>query len=51
MRPTHEDALPQEIMTPADYFEQGWSRAIRLIRIALLILGALVAGALYLILA
>jgi len=38
-------------MTPADYFEHQWRRAIRLILVALLILGALLAGALYLILA
>lgn len=38
-------------MTPDDYFEHQWRRAIRLIRIALLILGALLALGLYLILA
>ena len=38
-------------MTPADYFEHQWRRAIRLIRIALLVLGVLLALTLYLIFA
>jgi len=38
-------------MTPADYFEHQWRRAVRLIWTALLILGALLALGLYLILA
>ena len=38
-------------MTPDDYFEHQWRRAIRLIRIALLVLGVLLALALYLIFA
>lgn len=38
-------------MTPADYFEHQWRRAIRLIRIALLVLGTILALAGYLILA
>ena len=43
-------SLPKETMTPADYFEHQWRRAIRLIRIALLVLGTILALAGYLIL-
>ncbi|MBX3321304.1 MAG: hypothetical protein KF890_15625, partial [Nitrospira sp.] len=43
--------LPEETMTPADLFERYWSRARRILVAALLVLGALLALAGYLILA
>ena len=38
-------------MTPADLFERYWSRARRILVVALLVLGTILALALYLILA
>lgn len=38
-------------MTPADHFERQWSRAVRLIRIALLIVATILSAVLWLIFA
>ena len=45
----HPHPLPEEAMTPADHFERQWSRAVRLIRIALLIAAVFLGAGLYLI--
>lgn len=47
---THRPAT-QEPTTPIDYFDRQWSRARRILVVALLVLGALLALAGYLIFA